>query len=201
MELFKFERIGMRLFESITLLSNRQSFEMFMGEVRDHLWFLMHFNHLEIDEHRIHYQENRGVRQRKNTVYPKRRLRKKFKDTASLLTYLDRKPYIIQSFEIQFTNGWKIKMLPFVSLIFYTNSQSERDLLIQKCFQISGLHPVNIDGLKLNYTYLIRLPGSLELLSDFVLPDEFWTKEQLREWQMAQTKLDEYGDEETGGPF
>lgn len=191
----------MRLFESITLLSNRQSFEMFMGEVRDHLWFLMHFNHLEIDEHRIHYQENRGVRQRKNTVYPKRRLRKKFKDTASLLTYLDIKPYIIQSFEIQFTNGWKIKMLPFVSLIFYTNSQPERDLLIQKCFQISGLHPVNIDGLKLNYTYLIRLPGSLELLSDFVLPDEFWTEEQLREWQMAQTKLDESGDEETGGPF
>lgn len=191
----------MRLFESITLLSDRQSFEMFMGEVRDHLWFLMHFNHLEIDEHRIHYQENRGVRQRKNTVYPKRRLRKQFQDTASLLTYLDIKPYIIQSFEIQFTNGWKIKMLPFVSLIFYTNSQSDRDLLIQKCFQISGLHPVNIDALKLNYTYLIRLPGSLELLSDFVLPDEFWTEEQLREWQMEQTKLDESGDDEIGVPF
>ena len=191
----------MRLFESITLLSNRQSFEMFMGEVRDHLWFLMHFNHLEIDEHRIHYQEDRGVRQRKNTVYPKRRLRKKFKDTASLLTYLDIKPYIIQSFEIQFTNGWKIKMLPYVSLIFYTNSQSERDLLIQKCFQISGLHPVNIDTLKLNSEYLIRLPGSLELLSGFVLPDEFWTEEQLREWQMQQTKSEKSEGEEAGHPF
>ena len=191
----------MRLFESITLLSNRQAFEMFMGEARDHLWFLMHFNHLEIEEHRIHYQEHRGVRQRKNTVYPKRRLRKQFRDTASLLTYLDTKPYRIEWFEIQFTNGWKIKMLPFVSLIFYTNSQSERDSLIQKCFDISGLNPINIDALMLNQTYMIRLNNSLELLSGLILPDEFWTKEQLREWQMEQTKLDESGDDEIGVPF
>jgi hypothetical protein len=92
-------------------------------------------------------------------------------------------------------------MLPFVSLIFYTNSQSERDSLIQKCFQISGLRPLNIDTLKLNSEYLIRLPGSLELLSGFVLPDEFWTEEQLREWQMQQTESEKSEGEEAGHPF
>lgn len=92
-------------------------------------------------------------------------------------------------------------MLPFVSLIFYTNSQSERDSLIQKCFDISGLNPINIDALMLNQTYMIRLNNSLELLSGLILPDEFWTKEQLREWQMEQTKLDESGDDEIGVPF
>jgi len=53
----------------------------------------------------------------------------------------------------------------------------------------------------INQTYMIRLNNSLELLSGLILPDEFWTTEQLREWQMEQTKLDESGDDKIGVPF
>jgi len=45
------------------------------------------------------------------------------------------------------------------------------------------------------------VPGSLELLSGYVLPDEFWTKEQLKEWQMQQNESEKSGGEEAGHPF
>jgi hypothetical protein len=36
-------------------------------------------------------------------------MRKKLKNTAELLEYIDIKPYDIRNLEIEFTNGWKIK--------------------------------------------------------------------------------------------
>ena len=112
------------LIGGIELFSDKKSFSVDV-DTKTNLWLLMHFKHLEIKSKTLVYQVNKGIRQRKNTVYPIRKMRKKFKNTSELLEYIDLKPYDIYNLEIEFTNGWKIKQQPSVQFHFYTSSTKE----------------------------------------------------------------------------
>ena len=117
------------LINSIELYSNHKSFSLGIDTVRN-LWLLLHFKDLEIKNKIIYYQVDNGIRQRKNTKHPIRKMRKPHKNTAELIEYLSDKPYRLIKLELEFTNGWAIKQLPYIELRFYTNSTQERDELI-----------------------------------------------------------------------
>lgn len=168
---------------SITLLSNNKSFKLFVGSTRANLWLLIHFKYLEISNYKIQYQVNNGVRQRKSTEHPKRWMKKQFDNTAELLEYLSGKSYDIQFIEIEFTNGWKIKEQPQIEFYFYTNSMEERNELIDKLMGIAGLEIKDKSVLTPNITYILKATGEIYPLDDELLPDEFWTKEQLDKWK------------------
>ena len=180
------------LIGSIELFSNHKSFSLQIDTKRN-LWFLLHFKHLEIKSKSLFYQVNNGIRQRKSTVHPVRKMQKKFKNTLELLDYIDYKPYDILRLEIEFTNGWKIKQQPFIYFRFYTNSTDERNELINKLISISGQGPVDILSLKENLTYFYRGSDKYELLvndDELPSPDEFWSKQKRDDWIKAVTKKD-----------
>ena len=70
------------LIGGIELFSDKKSFSVDV-DTKTNLWLLMHFKHLEIKSKTLVYQVNKGIRQRKNTVYPIRKMRKKFKVTLN----------------------------------------------------------------------------------------------------------------------
>ena len=168
------------LFGSIELYSNHKSFGLGVDTKRN-LWLLLHFKDLEIKSKTLVYQVNNGHRQRKSTVHPYRKARKKHKNTAELLEYLDTKPYDIHQLEIEFTNGWKIKQRPFIQFCFYTSSTSERDDLIDKLLAISGQGPIDVSKLAPNFTYSFRGHSKLVKIDIDGLPspDEFWSEEEV----------------------
>ena len=179
------------LFSSIELFSNRKSFSLWVDTTRN-LWLLLHFKDLEIKSKTIIYEVNNGHRQRKSTVHPQRKMRKKHNNTAELLDYLDTKPYDIRQLEIEFTNGWKIKQRPYIQFCFYTNSTSERDGLIDKLIAISGQGPIDVLSLEPNFSYSFRGHSDLVKIDIDGLPspDEFWPEEEVKAWRETVWKAE-----------
>jgi cytolysin (calcineurin-like family phosphatase) len=81
-----------RLIEGLKILENECSFELDMGNNRHHLWVLQHLGYLDLAQHEIDYQINRGFRQRKQTIYPVRRMRKHFKNTFGMNSMMNNPP-------------------------------------------------------------------------------------------------------------
>ena len=127
-----------KLINYINLLPDEKSFDLGVYDTRSSMWILMHLRKYKIKNKKIYYKKNTGYRQRKKTNYPVRSMIKKFKNTPNLLAYLDSKQYDIHYFEIEFTNGWRIKEKPHVEIRFETNSKEDRDYLIDKLMKISG---------------------------------------------------------------
>jgi len=185
------------LISDIALLSNHKSFSLGVDTTRN-LWLLLHFKELEIKNKTIIYQVDNGIRQRKNTNHPIRKMRKTYKNTAELLEYLSDKPYVIRQLELEFTNGWKIKQRPYIELLFYTNSTQERNQLIDKLLRIAGQGPIDISKLKVNYFYYFK--SALKLIKinvdNLPLPDEFWSEKQLNNWKKDYDKINEVYENE-----
>lgn len=177
-----------KLFSSIELLSNLNSFKLFVGSTRSQLWILQHFKQLELARYNLQYQINNGERQRVNTIHPKRWMKKPFTNTAELLEYLYSKSYDILHMDFEFTNGWKIKEMPQVEFVFYANSMEERDELIDKLLGIAGLEIKDKSVLTPNITYMLKATGGIYPLDDELLPDEFWSNEQLEAWKVDYRK-------------
>lgn len=127
-----------KLFRNIDLLQDQNKIRILMDNTRSNLWILRHFRHLNILNKKICYQVNNGLRQRKNTKYPLRWMKKKFKNTTEFLDYLETKPYDIIYLEFEFTNAWKIKEQSNAFLNIYTNSLFECNELMKKLIEISG---------------------------------------------------------------
>lgn len=131
-------------------------------------------------------------------------MKKPFTNTAELLDYLHSKSYDIHYLDIEFTNGWKIKEMPHVEFVFYTNSIEERNELIDKLLGISGLEIKDKSVLTPNITYMLKAIGEIYSLDDELLPDEFWTNEQLEAWKVDYTKKnysDTHKENSEGVPF
>ena len=178
------------LINSIELYSNHKSFSLHVDTIRN-LWMLLHFKDLEIENKTIYYQVDNGVRQRKSTKHPVRKMRKHYKNTAELIEYLRDKPYTLQMLELEFTNGWKIKQRPFIELRFYTNSTKERDELIQKLLNIAGQGPIDISKLDINFSYYFTSESELVKVDPegLPLPDEFWSEERVNNWKKEYDKI------------
>lgn len=172
------------LFKTIELLSNNSSFKI-GTETNRNLWLFLHFKHLKIKRKEIYYQINNGIRQRQTTIHPIRRMTKKFRSTIELISYLQNKSYDLVKIEIEFTNGWLIKQIPYTEFKFYTNTTKERDQLIQKLLTISGQWPINISSLRNNYTYFFESPIKLIELDHIQNIDEFWCEEDIKAWKKS----------------
>jgi len=174
-----------RLFSTLSLLSDGKSFELGMDRSVQNLWILNHLADLEIIEHKIVYQEHRGYRQRKTTEYPIRTMRKRFRNTRELLEYFVRKRYNLRVFELEFTNGWNVKVAMNWNIRFYTNSEEERNALIVQLFAIEGIRLTltSIHSLKQNYSHRVTLSAELILIEESHLPDEFWDEDRVEQWQ------------------
>ena len=179
------------LINDIELYSNHKSFSLGIDTVRN-LWLLLHFKNLEIKNKTIYYQVDNGIRQRKNTKHPIRKMRKVHKNTAELIEYLSNKPYKIIKLELEFINGWKIKQRPCVEFCFYTNSTSERDDLIDKLLAISGQGPIDVSNLEPNFSYSFIGHSKLVKieLDGLPSPDEFWPEEEVNAWRWAVRKAE-----------
>jgi len=193
-----------RLIKDIELLSDQKSFSLGISNTAENLWFLMHFKKLEILSTVIYRQQYNEFRTSK-TKYPKRRLIKKFANTAEFLDYLSsnyRPTKRIFLYEIAFTNGWKIKEQAHIYFTIYTNSLEERNTLINHLINSVGYDPVAIDSLEPNITYYFKASGSFEEYKSEVLPDEFWSEERLNEWKEKYAVNNNYDSEkEIGLPF
>ena len=178
------------LISTIQLYSNHKSFSLHVDTIRN-LWMLLHFKDLEIENKTIYYQVDNGVRQRKSTKHPVRKMRKHHKNTAELIEYLRDKPYTLHMLELEFTNGWKIKQRPFIELRFYTNSTKERDELIQKLLNIAGQGPIDISKLDINFSYYFTSESELVKVDPegLPLPDEFWSEERVNNWKKEYDKI------------
>lgn len=185
------------LFSSIELYSNHKSFSLWADTTRN-LWVLLHFKELKIKNKTIYYQVDNGIRQRKNTKHPIRKMRKVHKNTAELIEYLRDKPYKILKLELEFTNGWKIKQQPFIELGFYTNSTEERDDLINKLLNIAGQGPIDASKLEINYSYFFSSERDVERLDPDALPspDEFWSEEELAQWKKDYKRINKVYENE-----
>jgi hypothetical protein len=161
-----------RLIEGLKIHENECSFELDMGNNRHHLWVLQHLGNLGIAQHEIDYQINRGFRQRKQTIYPVRRMRKHFKNTFELLNYLNNKRYDIHRFKLLFTNGWIIDEWPYVALIFHTNNPSERNALLSQLFHISFIPILEIDKLQNGCSYFVKSNENGQYLEKYEFDDE-----------------------------
>ena len=192
------------LFDGIELYSDRKSFSLGVDTVRN-LWLLLHFKDLEIKNKVIYYQVDNGVRQRKNTKHPIRKMRKSHKNTAQLIRYLSNKAYRLRKLELDFTNGWTIKQFPYVELRIYTNSTKERDRLINKLLNIAGQGPIDVSKLEINFPYYFETEAELKKISsdDLPSPDEFWSEEQVAQWKKDYERVKKvYENEESKGvPF
>ena len=170
------------LIRSIELLSNKKSFCLGMDTINN-LWILMHFKEFKIKSKKICYQVDSGVHQRKNTVHPKRWLKKPFETTVELLNYLYAKPYNIHHLDIEFTNGWRIKEHPHHEFLIYTSSIKERNTLLNKLVFISGFDSIDIHSLKQNIPYYFKAGGTLYILDNHTCPDEFWNANDIAAWK------------------
>ena len=172
------------LITSIELYSNHKSFSLQVDTIRN-LWLLLHFKDLQIKNKTIYYQVDNGIRQRKNTKHPIRKMCKPLKNTAELIEYLRDKPYNIRKLELEFTNGWKIKQRPYIELGFYTSSTEERDELIDRLLNLSGQGPIDVSKLKTNFSYYFKSESQLLKIDSDGLPspDEFWSEEEVAQWK------------------
>ena len=172
------------LINSIELYSDRNSFSLSLDTKRN-LWLLLHFKDLLIKDMSIYYQVDNGIRQRKKTKHPIRKMRKHHKYTSDLINYLRNKHYDIIKLELEFTNGWKIKQRPYTGLGIYTNSTKERDNLINKLLNIAGQGPIDILELEINFLYVFISESDLVKLNvdSLASPDEFWSKEKVALWK------------------
>ena len=172
------------LFDTIELLSNHKSFKLGTCTINN-FWLLLNLKNLQIRNYHLSYQVHNGIRQRKNTKHPVRRMRKKHMNTAELIDYLYDKPYKILQLEILFTNGWKVKQIPYIAFQFCTNSSKERDQLIHILMRNAAQDPIDLSTLEINFTH--RFKSSEELLKvdvdDLTNPDEFWSEERHNEWK------------------
>lgn len=173
------------LFYSLELYSNKKSFD-FGVDFSKNLWILAHFSELTIIKKHFTYKHQRGMWDWDNPKYPVRRLRKKFKNTLELLNYLSKKPYIILDFSFEFDNGWRIENNIFTT--FHTNSEAERDALIHRLNAITGLPPIDLSTIRVNFSYYRNKEGVFErhrvdAMDDLENPDDYWSKEQLDEWR------------------
>ena len=149
-----------KLIRTIELL-NEKSVVFGIDNTRSNLWVLMHFKDLKIKSKKIYYQINNGVHQRKNTIHPKRWIRKCCRNTAELLEYINKKSYDIHYLEIEFENGWRLKDQSNAWMVFETNKKAERDTIIDKMLMIAGLNAFDTDTLKLREVYLFQILGGL----------------------------------------
>lgn len=192
------------LIDGIELYSDRKSFSLGVDTVRN-LWLLLHFKDLEIKNKLIYYQVDNGVRQRKNTKHPIRKMRKSHKNTAQLIRYLSNKAYRLRKLELDFTNGWTIKQFPYVELRIYTNSTKERDGLINKLLNIAGQGPIDVSKLEINFPYYFKSEAELKKIDfdDLPSPDEFWSEEQVAQWKKDYQRVNKvYENEQSKGiPF
>ena len=192
------------LINSIELYSNHKSFSLGIDTVRN-LWLLLHFKDLEIKNKTIYYQVDNGIRQRKNTKHPVRKMRKPLKNTAELIEYLSDKPYNIIKLELEFTNGWRIKQRPCIELGFYTNSTEERDELVYRLLKIAGQGPIDVSKLDINFSYYFKSETELNKVDGDGLPrpDEFWSEEQLMQWKKDYERTNSVYENEysEGVPF
>lgn len=192
------------LINTVELYSNHKSFSLGIDTTRN-LWLLLHFKNLEIKNKTIYYQVDNGMRQRKKTKHPIRKMHKVHKNTTELIKYLSDKPYNIIKLELEFTNGWKIKQRPCIELRFYTNSTEERDDLINKLLNIAGQGPIDVSQLDFNFSYYFKSETELNKIDgdDLPSPDEFWSEEQLTQWKndYAMTNNVYKNRCSKGGPF
>lgn len=189
------------LISTIELYSNHKSFSLGIDTMRN-LWFLLHFKELEIKNKIIYYQVDNGMRQRKNTKHPIRKMRKAHKNTSELIEYLSNKSYNILKLELEFTNGWEIKQKAWTELMFYTNSTDERNQLILKLLNVAGQGPIDVSKLDINYTYFFESAVKLTKINFYNIPspDEFWSEEQVAEWRKDVETIDRLNEEEETEP-
>ena len=185
------------LISTIELYSNNKSFSLGIDTIRN-LWFLLHFKELEIKNMTIKYQVDNGMRQRKNTKHPIRKMRKAHKNTSELIEYLSNKSYKILKLELEFTNGWEIKQKAWTELMFYTNSTDERNQLILKLLNVAGQGPIDVSKLDINYTYSFESAVKLTNINfyDIPSPDEFWSDEEVTQWRMDVRANDQLNEKE-----
>lgn len=185
------------LISTIELYSNHKSFSLGIDTMRN-LWFLLHFKDLEIKNKTIYYQVDNGIRQRKNTKHPIRKMRKAHKNTAELIEYLSDKPYNIIKLELEFTNGWEIRQKAYTELIFYTNTTDERNQLILRLLNVAGQGPIDVSKLEVNYTYYFKSAVKLTKINfyDIPNPDEFWSEEEVTQWRKDVTAIDQLNEKE-----
>lgn len=190
------------LISTIELYSNHKSFSLGIDTLRN-LWLLLHFKDLEIKNKTIYYKVDNGIRQRKNTKHPVRKMRKVHKNTAELIEYLRDKPYNIKELELEFTNGWKVKQRPYIELRFYTNSTEERDKLIDKLLNIAGQGPIDLSKLDINYSYYFISQSKLVKINidGLAIPDEFWSEEQVAEWIKDVEAIDLLNEKQETEPY
>ena len=190
------------LISTIELYSNHKSFSLGVDTMRN-LWFLLHFKDLEIKNKTIYYQVDNGMRQRKNTKHPIRKMRKAHKNTAEFIEYLSNKSYNILKLELKFTNGWEIKQKAYSELMFYTNSTNERNQLILKLLSAAGQGPIDVSKLDINYTYSFESAVKLTKVNfyDIPSPDEFWSEEQVAEWRRDVEAIDRLNEVEETEPY
>tara|TARA_B110000240_G_scaffold197453_1_gene252725 strand:+ start:570 stop:1109 length:540 start_codon:yes stop_codon:yes gene_type:complete len=142
-------------------LKNEKAVVFGIDNSRSNLWILMHFKDLKIKSKKICYQINNGVHQRKNTIHPKRWLKKNFKNTLELLEYINKQPYDIHYLEIEFENGWKLKDQSNAWVLFETTKKTERNYIIDKMLMLAGFNSVDTNELKLKEVYLFQIMGGV----------------------------------------
>ena len=175
-----------QLIKSITLFSDDKSVQLGIDNALYQLWIMAHFKELELQETKIFYQETPGHRARKGTIYKKHWLKKKFKNTVELIQYLDSKFYTLSYFELYFTNNWRIKIIANCFINMYTNSTTERNNVIQKLIAMAGLNEIKLSELENNYTYYLSYTNPPSHEDSGIFPDEFWSKEQIKNWMQVQ---------------
>ena len=175
-----------QLINSITLFSDDKSVQLGIDNALYQLWIMAHFKELELQETKIFYQETPGHRARKGTIYKKHWLKKKFKNTVELIQYLDSKFYTLSYFELYFTNNWRIKIVANCFINIYTNSTTERNNVIQKLIAMAGLNEIKLSELENNYTYYLSYTNPPSHEDSGIFPDEFWSKEQIKNWMQVQ---------------
>lgn len=178
-----------QLIKSITLFSDDKSVQLGIDNALYQLWIMAHFKEMEIQESKIFYQETPGHRARKGTIYKKRWLKKKFKNTVELIQYLDSKFYTLSYFELYFTNNWRIKIVANCFINIYTNSTTERNNVIDKLIAMAGLNEIKLSELENNYTYYLSYTKTPNHEDSGIFPDEFWSKEQVMNWMQKQQEV------------
>lgn len=165
------------------LLSDYKSFQLTIPDASIMMGYLMHFNHLEIVHKDLFYQRNTGIRQRKNTKYPIRKLRKKILYTGEILHYLEVKQYDVILYDISFVNGWRVKMTSNLWVTIYTNSQKQRNEFFDKIICGFGYNMIPLNTKLLNITYSINYHCAPIALGILPKPDEFWLPNEVDEWK------------------
>ena len=166
-----------------SLKSDYKSFTLTMNDASIYLGYLMHFKHLKISSMELVYQKNAGVRQRKGTKHPIRRMKKKINHTGKLLQYLSMHQYDILLYEISFSNGWRIKMTSNCWVSIYTNTQKERNELFDTIIGGFGYAKIPLDAKIPNLTYAMNYDRPPTTIGIDQTPGEFWMEDEKDEWR------------------